>query len=318
MKRKVFVGSSTEALDKAEHVCQLLNSFSDVESELWTETFVAGFLTFDSLEEMLRRCDAAVFIATPDDDVTIRGRPAKVPRANVMLEFGLLAGRFGLHSVAVCQYGGAEMPSDLRGLTVITMDPSPVGPGAAALSSPVRQLEIWSSRLLATASNVARTEVVHGYTGRWTFVMNLQVWRDFPIAAPGVAMVSGYFDIFIPSSGEVGRGFSQARLTFKLPLKPPLSGFYEGEYHTAHEVTNAICNRDGSLEMTTQAFALQSRLSTGTPPPELADVERFLEPWSARWTLKPSTDSRTMVGVMETDGGVRSRGTVRAQKPLGF
>jgi predicted nucleotide-binding protein len=49
---------------------------------------------------MLMECCAAVFVATPDDDATIREKHVRMPRANVMLEFGLVAGRLGRHNIA--------------------------------------------------------------------------------------------------------------------------------------------------------------------------------------------------------------------------
>src|SRR3954447_9703219 len=101
-----------------------------------------GDLTFESLEDMLSQCCAAVFIATPDDTYTVVDRIIRSPRANVLLEFGLVAGRLGRHSCAVCQYEGAELPSDLTGLTVIRMDPS-VGPLQLGGASPAPEPELF-------------------------------------------------------------------------------------------------------------------------------------------------------------------------------
>jgi len=50
-----------------------------------------GYLTFEALEAMLLRCCGAVFVATPDDQSVIRGQRVSSPRANIMLEFGLVA-----------------------------------------------------------------------------------------------------------------------------------------------------------------------------------------------------------------------------------
>jgi hypothetical protein len=94
-----------------------------------------------------------------------------------MLEFGLVAGRLGLHSTALCQYEGAELPSDLKGLTVISMYPSDTANGQTDIDA-FRQhgegkLRIWSAGLLATAVMVPRTEMVHGHTGIWKFSLQL-------------------------------------------------------------------------------------------------------------------------------------------------
>ena len=103
MNRKVFIGSSTESLDRAYAIRDRLCKIEGIECVLWKEVFEPGSLTFEALEDMLLRCCAAVFVATPDDTSVIRGRTIRCPRANVLLEFGLLAGRMGRHNVAVCR-----------------------------------------------------------------------------------------------------------------------------------------------------------------------------------------------------------------------
>ena len=104
-KRRVFVGSSTKGLDKAQTICDALKD-EQTEAVLWTREFPPGYVTIEGLERVLSDCSGAVFVATPDDEIAIDGKLVKVPRANVMLEFGLLAGRLGRHNIAICRYGG--------------------------------------------------------------------------------------------------------------------------------------------------------------------------------------------------------------------
>src|SRR5262249_33603246 len=152
-----------------------------IECVLWTEIFEPGSLTFEALEEMLMNCCAAVFVVTPDDKGVIRKKHVRLPRANVMLEFGLVAGRLGRHNIALCTYGIEELPSDLTGLTVVKMD---VGrerrtkiKAKILQDSETAQLVNWCSRVLPTALRVPRTEIVHGYTGTWDFDIGLHSWR---------------------------------------------------------------------------------------------------------------------------------------------
>ena len=217
MKRRIFVGSSTESIKKANHICQVLAGVEETECVLWTDLFQPGYLNFEALEEMMHQCCAAVFIATPDDDATIRGRPVKSPRANVLLEFGLVAGRMGRHSIALCRYARAELPSDLKGLTVIEMEPADGASDKASFSRRgEKELRIWCSRLIATPDMIARTEILHGYTGRWDFQLNLTKWRDLAIHAPSYAQVNGYLDLIVSASGQAGAGLAHGRLFFKL------------------------------------------------------------------------------------------------------
>jgi hypothetical protein len=317
MKRSVFVGSSTEALEKARHVCELLSHESDLETVIWTEVFQPGFLTFEALESMLLRCCGAVFVATPDDPSLIRGRSVSAPRANVMVEFGLVAGRMGRHNIALCQYGDAELPSDLQGLTTIAMDPPKDCPDTAAFNKQAEQkLALWSSRLVATADQIARTEIVHGYTGRWDFSVNLSIWRDFPVPATGYVQVKGLLDLIVPAGGRTGHGLAHGALYFRLPSDDGHQ-LYQGEYLTAHEISNAQCLHDGSLELTTEAFALQRVRSLGDPPPQLSDIDFQPEPWSARWRLAPSLEPRTLSGEVHTDGAIKSAGTATLVRHVG-
>ena len=72
IKRRVFIGSSVEGLERAKQIAQLITS-DTTECRLWNSVFEPGYLTFESLEQILGECCAAVFIATPDDKATIRG-----------------------------------------------------------------------------------------------------------------------------------------------------------------------------------------------------------------------------------------------------
>jgi Predicted nucleotide-binding protein containing TIR-like domain len=319
MQRSIFVGSSSEGLEKARHICEVLSNNDDVKCRLWTEIFEPGYLTFEALEQMLHQCCAAVFIASPDDMVNIRNRSVKAPRANILLEFGLVAGRFGRHSVAVCQYGGAELPSDLAGLTVIRMDPleGDLNPDLFRQNAE-KSLRVWSSRLVATAEGIARTDIVHGYTGRWDFDLSLQKWRDLPVINPGYVQVKGYLDLLLPASGQAGRGLAHGRLQFKVLAGGSGKGFYHGEYRTAHEVVDAVCSKDGTLDLTTEAFAVQRIQAMGTPPTELAEMDLLPEPWSARWKLSPVVEARALKGTVRTEGGIVSEGTVKAVKHSEF
>lgn len=315
MKRRIFVGSSSEALEKAQRICEVLSSGEDVIGKIWTDIFEPGFLTFEALELMLQQCCAAVFVASGDDEMKIRDKLVKSPRANILLEFGLVAGRLGHHSVAVCQYDGAELPSDLAGMTVIRMDPAAGDQNPDLFRQQAEQkLRIWSSRLLATAEGIHRTDTVHGYTGRWDIDITLHKWRDLTITNPSYVIVKGYLDLVLPSEGQVGRGLAHARLQFNLPEGGSGKGHYLGEYRTAHEIVNAVCLKDGSLELTTEAFALQKIQANGIPPTELADIDVLPEPWSARWKLMPGSEPRTLQGSVRSEGGIATEGEVKATR----
>jgi hypothetical protein len=317
MKRNVFVGSSTEGLDRARQICELLTRDANVGASLWTEWFQPGYLTFEALERMLLECCGAVFVATPDDLSSIREHQVRVPRANVMLEFGLVAGRLGLHNIVMCQYGDAELPSDLEGLSTIPMKPpSDCHAAEAFVKEAEQKLTSWSSRLVATANQIARTEIVHGYTGRWDFSIDLSVWRNLHVPPTGYVQVKGCLDLIMPAGGQTGHGLAHGALYYRLPDSRGHSCF-QGEYRTAHDVSNAACLHDGTLELTTEAFALQRVQSVGDVPNELSDIDFQPEPWSTRWLVRPSRNPRTLAGEVHTHAATKSVGTATLVRRAG-
>jgi hypothetical protein len=152
---------------------------------------------------------------------------------------------------------------------------------------------------------------LHGYSGTWDFELNLQTWRDVSVVHPGYVTVQGYLNLIMPANGQSGRGFAHGRLYYKLPIGE--SEVYQGEYHTAHEIRNAICLKDGSLTLTTEAFAIQKVTATGTPPVQLADIECSPEPWTAKWTLTPLS-ARALGGDVCSEGVMVMSGQAQLTK----
>jgi hypothetical protein len=313
MKREIFIGSSSESQPLAKRVATVLSHVAHVHTVDWPTIFRPGSVTFEALEAMLLRCCGAVFVASADDHGQIRGQDVNLPRANVMLEFGLVSGRMGRENIALCQYGDVMLPSDLNGMTVILMDPPPNALDPDGFRAAAEQkLKIWASRLLATTVGVPRTEIVHGYTGRWDFHIALHTWRDLVVTKPATVHVRGKLDLFMPPSGQTGRGLAHGHLRFQFPTGG--SNIYEGEYLTAHEITAAFCEKDGSLQFTTEAFAVQRLRASGEPPPQLASLDHLPEPWTGKWRLSPCHDPLSLAGDVETQGDTISKGVVSATR----
>lgn len=117
---KLFIGSSTEGVEVANRIQALLAKDFDV--EVWDQmtVFTLGKVTIESLEKAIRDFQFAVFVLTPDDELTSRGRTGRAPRDNVIFEAGLFLGSLGRMRTFVVQQEDKNLvvPSDLAGVTV--------------------------------------------------------------------------------------------------------------------------------------------------------------------------------------------------------
>ncbi|WP_163863179.1 nucleotide-binding protein [Myxococcus eversor] len=124
MKPRVFVGSSSESLGVA-HAIQA-NMERAAEVTVWTQGFFElSKSSLESLTDGTRAFDAAVFVFTPDDLVTMRRTEMRVPRDNVVFELGLFMGALGRNRVYFVVPQGEtnlHLPTDILGVTPATFD----------------------------------------------------------------------------------------------------------------------------------------------------------------------------------------------------
>ncbi len=117
MKARIFIGSSTEGLEIAEHIKAMFNDKYDC--YLWTDDifkFNDSFL-FTLLKEA-SLFDFGILVASKDDSSVIRDKSFLTPRDNVIFELGLFLGRLGASRAFVIQEIGSKLPTDLLGITV--------------------------------------------------------------------------------------------------------------------------------------------------------------------------------------------------------
>jgi len=123
---RLFIGSSSEALPTAEALRAGLVS-PGVEIGLWSEdVFEASDTTIESLEAELSRCDFAVLVLSPDDQVLSRKTRRHAPRDNVIFELGMFMGALTRGRTYIVQPKAAaslKIPTDLLGITVLSYDP---------------------------------------------------------------------------------------------------------------------------------------------------------------------------------------------------
>src|SRR5688572_22841772 len=122
MKKKLFIGSSSEELKLAEAAKAILDADFDVtiwNNSLWEPAVFKinqNFLA-DLLKAALQY-DFGILLGTPDDKVVYRGSEVLQPRDNVLFELGLFTGRLGTSKCALLLEKSVKFPSDLQGITL--------------------------------------------------------------------------------------------------------------------------------------------------------------------------------------------------------
>jgi hypothetical protein len=131
MKRKLFIGSSSEGLTIATQLKQNIETEcgSWIDSEVWNESgvFSLNKNALDSLVKASRKYDYGILVATKDDIVKSRGKQSPVPRDNVMFEMGMFLGSLGLTRAFLLVEKGSKLPTDYNGVTVSYFERSVVG-----------------------------------------------------------------------------------------------------------------------------------------------------------------------------------------------
>ncbi|MDD2810259.1 TIR domain-containing protein [Rhodoferax sp.] len=161
MKKRLFIGSSTEALALAYSLQENLEHVAEV--TVWTQDiFKPSSYTLDDLEEALDAFDYGVFVFSPDDITKIRSEEFRTVRDNVLFEFGLFIGRLGRENcffVAPRSAEGLHLPTDLLGLSPLTYDPTRTDDNLnAALGPACNKIRKEISSGLADAITSARTQ----------------------------------------------------------------------------------------------------------------------------------------------------------------
>jgi SAM-dependent methyltransferase len=123
-KPRVFIGSAREAEDLvAELAIELDPKFQPLP---WYEAFpIDSTFTLERLVEVTAEVEFAIFLLGGEDSRVRRGEPGRVPRDNVVLEFGLFLGVLGPGRVFVLRYAESSAPTDLDGLIVTSLEGSP-------------------------------------------------------------------------------------------------------------------------------------------------------------------------------------------------
>lgn len=117
---KVFIGSARESEGAMRWLALCLEEYGHT-PQPWDEPglFPPGEQTFLRLINISQSVDAAIFIFSEDDKIWYRGDAAQQPRDNVLIEYGLFAGRLGPQKAIICVNGRPRTSADLLGLAYV-------------------------------------------------------------------------------------------------------------------------------------------------------------------------------------------------------
>lgn len=119
---RIFIGSSGKKKRIAENIAKALES-ADFEVFRWWKTFRGGDITIERLMQMSDVCDGAVFIFGADDKILTETKDGEkelvATRDNVLLEYGMFAGKTGPKKTLFVREENVNIPSDLLGITSV-------------------------------------------------------------------------------------------------------------------------------------------------------------------------------------------------------
>lgn len=121
---KIFIGSSSEAIPIVREIEVWIESNGN-EPIPWDKPgiFTPGANTLETLIEVSRNVDGAIFIFSEDDKVWYRKDTVLQPRDNVLLEYGLFTGTLGPTKVIIYKNGNIKDASDIKGINYIDVSP---------------------------------------------------------------------------------------------------------------------------------------------------------------------------------------------------
>lgn len=191
---RVFIGSSSEALDLARNIRTLLGD--EIEADVWDQKDILklGENLLDGLLRIVKLYDFAIFVLSGDDVTSSRGTKAVSPRDNVVFELGMCMGVLGRRRtfpvivfdrsrtfpVSVFRRpDDLKLPSDLAGNLSVHLD----------------------SRLLRNNPAYLSNEVARVRDAI------LDNWKEIPLSLlPSLGLANGYYHNFlIPVSEHFGK-----------------------------------------------------------------------------------------------------------------
>lgn len=258
--RKIFIGSSSEALNQANLVAEMIDQ-AGMHPVLSKTIFPAGNILLEKIEQLPSMVDGAVLLATPDLICDRRAKKEKffAPVANVVFEYGYLSARLSRERVAICQFEGAEIPSDLQGMTVIPAGSYEKNNTLDFPEEAKTSLQRWLAAMPSLADGTPPISQVHGYSGTWQVQTRFSLWRGIKMRKNDDVYFDGKTFLVLSVDGESGSGIQIGNLHI-------IVGNYRAKYDIVNEVQKAAVDKEGTLTMYIEVIRRQQIEEHGDPP----------------------------------------------------
>lgn len=241
--RKIFVGSSTEALTEAGFIASVIEKQPDMEAVVWNrDAFAVGRTLLETIERLPFDYHGAVLLASPDVSCKRDGKWFSAPVANVVFEYGYLAARLTRERVAICRFKEAEVPSDLGGMKVIHVKEYLKKHATALPRNAEEELSTWLRHLPAGTVGIPAISQVHGYSGTWTVESRFSLWRGIELKGEDKVFWEGKAYLVLDENGERGSGIQVGQLYIVI-------GKYRASFEIVNEIVFVSVEKDGILKL---------------------------------------------------------------------
>src|SRR5262245_40971485 len=241
--RKIFVGSSTEALNEAGFIAKVIEKQPGLEAVVWNrDAFPVGRTLLETIERLPFDYHGAVLLATPDVSCRRDGESFTAPVSNVVFEYGYLAARLTRERVAICRFKEAQVPSDLGGMKVIHIKQYRKKKASALPRHAKYELTAWLKSLPASTTGIPAVSQVHGYSGTWTVESRFSLWRGVRLKGGDKVFWEGKAYLVLDDHGELGAGIQVGQLYIVV-------GKYRASYEVVNEIVSASVGNDGILKL---------------------------------------------------------------------
>lgn len=123
-KKNIFIGSSIEGLNITRAIKQTFEHDANIHAVIWENVFEPNKTSIEAIEEVLEDFEYSVFVFRSDDKCYSRGKEKKIPRDNVILEYGMFLGRHSRKNTFFITPRNKKisLATDLLGITPLDYD----------------------------------------------------------------------------------------------------------------------------------------------------------------------------------------------------